>query len=79
MIAGPDTKYMMIWCGKWRPVVCMWTAQNVPTTLALHAAKAVIWCKEPPHNEWVAVAVNPGEVIERFDRDPERRKWDTIC
>lgn len=78
MIARPDTKYQMLWCGKWRPVVRMWDAQNMPTTLALRATKAVLWCKEPPDDGWVAIAVGPGEIVERFDRDPKKREWETI-
>ena len=75
MIAGPDTKYMMIWCGKWRAVVYMYDAQNGPTTLVLRAAKVVLYVTE---DYWIATYVNPGEIIERLDRDPKRRDWEMI-
>lgn len=78
MIAGPDTKYMMMWCGKWRPVVQMMDGQNAPTTLALRASKVVLWCNELPDNGWVAVAVSSGEIVERFDRDPKLRDWEPL-
>ena len=75
MIEGPDTKYMMLWCGKWRAVVYMYDAQNTPTTLALRAAKVVLYVTE---NYWIATYANRGEVIERFDRDPKKRQWEMI-
>ena len=75
MIAGPDSKYMMQWAGKWRAVVNMFDHRNIPTTLALHTAKAVLYISP---DEWVAVAVSPGEIVERFDRDPKLRTWDHL-
>lgn len=77
MSRRPDTKYQMMWCGKWRPVLRMYDSNNTPTTLALRATKAVLWCDEPPDNGWVATLVYPGEIVERFDRDPNKREWDT--
>lgn len=75
---GPDSKYMMLWCGKWRPVIRMLDHQNLPTTLALRATKAVLWCNEPPDNGYVPVLVSPGEIVERFDRDPNAMRWDVL-
>lgn len=77
MINGPDTKYMMQWCGKWRPVTHMYDAQNIPTTLAMRAAKCVLWCNEAPDYGFVGTACYPGEIVERTDRSPKRGKWDT--
>lgn len=74
MIAGPDTKYMMQWRGEWRGVVNMWDFHNVPTTLAMRAVKAVLYVSP---SYWVATLVNPGEIVERYDRDPKQRQWDT--
>lgn len=72
---GPDTKYMMFWCGKWRPVMHMYDARNIPTTLAIRASKCVLWCDEPPDNGYVGTVCNPGEIIERTDRAPGAGKW----
>jgi hypothetical protein len=76
---GPDTRYMMQWCGKWRPVLNMIDANSVPTTLVLRATRAVLWCDDPPTaNGWVAVVCHPGEIAERFDRDLKKRQWDAL-
>lgn len=69
---------MMQWAGKWRPVIHMFDAQNIPTTLAQRAAKCVLWCNEPPDNGFVPLTCSPGEIVERFDRDPDAREWDYI-
>jgi hypothetical protein len=75
MTTGPDSKYMMQWAGEWHAVVDMFDHRNVPTTLALHAAKAVLYISP---DEWVAVAVVPGEIVERSDRDPRLRTWESL-
>lgn len=75
---GPDTKYRMLWCGKWRPVLHMYDANNIETTLAMRASKAVLWCKEPPDSGFIATIVSPGDIVERFDRDPSAREWDEM-
>lgn len=75
MTIGPDSKYMMQWAGEWRAVVNMFDHRNIPTTLALHTAKAVLYISP---DEWVAVAVAPGDVVERSDRDPKLRLWDHL-
>lgn len=74
-IEGPDTRYMMQWKGAWRPVTNMFDHQSDPTTLAMRAAKAVLYI-EPGH--WVACLVSPGEIVERDDRDPNLRDWEYI-
>ncbi len=73
--AGPDTRYMMQWRGKWRPVVNMFDAQNVPTTLAMRCVKAVLFVS---FDYWVATLVAPGEIVERYNRDPRAQRWDMI-
>ena len=75
MTLGPDSKYAMQWDGEWRAVVNMFDHMNVPTTLALHAAKAVLYISP---DEWVACGVTPGDIVERFDRDPKLRVWDHL-
>jgi hypothetical protein len=74
-VAGPDTRYQMLWHGAWRPVVNMLDTNNVPTTLTIRCAKAVLFVGL---DYWVAVAVSPGDIVERFDRDPKRRRWETV-
>lgn len=77
MSIWPDTKYQMMWRGKWRPVLAMFDANNVPTTLAQRAAKVALWWTDA--QGWVAVVVShPGEIVERFDRDPNLRVWDDL-
>jgi hypothetical protein len=75
MIVGPDTKYMMQWGGEWRAVTHMLDVNNMPTTLAMRAAKVVLFVSE---SEWIATAVYPGEIVERTDREPGRRPWDYV-
>lgn len=78
-MTGPDTKYQMQWGGAWRPVVQMVDYNNTPTTLAMRAVKAVLWCHEPPDcGCYVPTVVSPGDLVERFDRDPNEREWDFI-
>jgi hypothetical protein len=77
-MTGPDTKYMMQWCGKWRPVIHMYDAKKVQTTLATRAAIAVLWCNEPPDYGYVPLAVNPGDIVERPGRDPSKLAWEYI-
>jgi hypothetical protein len=74
-MSKPDTKYQILWRGEWRPVVHMYDAHNQPTTLVLRAAKAVLWVTD---TYWVATYVNPGEITERFDRDPKLRVWEYV-
>lgn len=71
----PDTKYQLFWRGAWRPVVSMFDANNVPTTLALRCAKAVLFVAL---DYWVAVSTSPGDIVERDDRDPVKRRWETV-
>jgi hypothetical protein len=66
---------MMQWRGAWRPVTNMWDQNNIPTTMAVRAVKVVLFLTK---GEWVACAVAPGEVVERFDRDPNARVWEYI-
>ncbi len=75
MIAGPDTKYMMQWGGQWRAVTNMFDHQNIATTLAIRAVKAVLFVAQ---DCWVVTLVAPGEIVERLDRDPKARQWDVI-
>ena len=70
---GPDTRYMMFWRGAWRPVVHMLAANNAQTFNVMQAGKAVLYVAEA--FGWVAVSINPGDLIERVDRDPARREW----
>ena len=78
MTKRPDTRYQMMWCGKWRPVLRMWDGNGTPTTLALRAVKLVLWCDEPPDFGYVATLANPGEIVERFDRDQKAREWEYV-
>jgi hypothetical protein len=71
----PDSKYMMQWQGEWRAVTNMFDHMNVPTTLSIRAAKAVLYVND---DCWIAVSVSPGEIVERFDRDPKLRSWDPL-
>jgi hypothetical protein len=75
MISGPDTKYMMQWGGEWRPVTNMFDHMNMPTTMAMRAVKAVLYVSD---DVWIAVAVSPGEIIERAERDPKLRQWEAL-
>lgn len=72
---GPDTKYQMMWRNEWRPVTNMWDIFNDPTTLAARCVKAVLYIND---DEWVVLLTSPGEIIERFDRDPYLREWETL-
>ena len=78
MIAGPDSKYMMQWCGRWRPVLNMYDGNNTPTTNVLRVTKVVLWCNEPPDYGFVGCIASPGDLVERMDRNPNARKWDFI-
>jgi hypothetical protein len=75
VINGPDTKYMMMWGGEWRAVTHMIDYNNIPTTLAMRATRAVLFISEA---EWQAAAVAPGEIVERTGRDPNKRPWEYI-
>lgn len=75
VLSGPDSKYMMQFLGEWRAVTNMFDAANNDTTNALRAAKAVLFVSK---DQWVAIAVNPGDIVERFDRDPDARTWESI-
>ena len=72
---GPDTKYKMMWRGDWRAVTNMLDSSNNETTLVLHATKAVLFVAK---GQWVAVVVNPGEIVTRTDRDPKNREWEYV-
>lgn len=74
-VDGPDSKYAMQWRGEWRAVVNMFDHGNVATTSANRCAKAVLYVAE---DYWVACAVVPGDLVERFDRQPDVREWDYI-
>ena len=75
-VIGPDTKYMLQWKGEWRPVLGMLMMDGTPTTLAMRAYKAVLYIEGADY--MVRTAVSPGEIMERYDRDPEKREWDYI-
>lgn len=70
-----------MWRGEWRPVIAMIDSNNHPTTLVSRAIKVVLHVEAErwmsPHYH-VAILVNPGEVVERFDRDPSARVWEYI-
>lgn len=68
----PDTKYRMMWGGAWRPVTYMIGQGKDQTHNVLHATRAVLFVSE---DTWIATTVNPGDIIERFDRDPDARNW----
>jgi hypothetical protein len=70
-----DTKYKMMFAGEWRAVTNMFDGANNETTLAIRAVKVVLHIDD---DRWAAVAVSPGDLIERFDRNPDDRAWD-IC
>lgn len=74
-LPGPDTRYMMLWKGEWRPVVNMFDASNRQIEDALRVVKAVLYVR-PAH--WVATLAAPGEIIERTDRDPNARQWEYV-
>ena len=68
----PKTKYRMLWAGAWRPVERMIDANNAPTTLALRAAKAVLYMA---HAHYIAVAVHhPADLLE--DADYRTSEWE---
>lgn len=73
--AGPDSKYIMMWRGAWRPVMNLFDHNSAPTTDALRAAKVVLFVN-PDH--WVATLVNPGDLILRPGRDPNETDWEYI-
>lgn len=70
-----DSKYKMMWRSEWRPVVEMYDGNNIPTTLALRAVKAVLFVT-PTY--WVSTYVHPGEIVARFNRDPNAVDWEYI-
>lgn len=75
-IVGPDTKYMMQWQGAWRPVTNLFDGRGVETTFASRATAAVLFLTL---DYWVTcLIVNPGDLVERGDRDPNARTWDYI-
>ena len=70
----PDTKYRMLWCGKWRPVLHMYDAGNTPTTLPGRAAKVVLYTGTSNDEEYVAVACGPADITETPGHVTQ--KWD---
>lgn len=72
---GPDTRYMMMWKGAWRPVTNMFDQRKVETNIAATAVIAVLFVKP---DYWVTTVVNSADLIERVDRDPKVRVWDYI-
>jgi hypothetical protein len=75
MIVGPDSKYMMQWSGEWRAVTNLFDHNGNPTIWAMRAAKAVLFVAD---GYWVSCVVQPGDLIERLDRDPNIRDWDYV-
>lgn len=51
----------------------MLMANNAQTFNVMQAGKAVLYVAEA--FGWVAVSINPGDLIERVDRDPAKREW----
>ncbi len=74
-IVGPDTRYMMQWRGEWRPVIAMADRQGTPTTLVIQAAIALLYLNP---TQRASCHVNVGDIVERFDRDPDVRPWEYI-
>ena len=72
---GPDSRYIMLWRGAWRPVMNILDANNIERTDARYVAKAVLWVE---HGYWVATLAGPADLIERPNRDPNEREWETI-
>lgn len=72
---GPDSRYMMLYGGKWRAVTNMFDGAKRVTTNATQATAAVLFISV---SEWVAVAVHPGEIVLRMVRDQNAQDWVTI-
>jgi len=73
-VDGPDSRYMMQWQGEWRAVIFMLDQTNTPTTLAIRATKALLYLSP---TRGAACLVTPGDLVERFDRNPNDRVWET--
>jgi len=71
--APPKMKYRMFWRGEWRPVMRMYDAQNKPTTLALRAAKAILYLTP---TTGAIVAAGPADILENADY--RTSDWDTV-
>jgi len=74
-VPGPDSRYIMLWHGAWRPVMNIFDAGNIERTDARYAAKAVLWI-DPGY--WVATLASPADLIERSNRDPAEREWEIL-
>lgn len=74
-VEGPDSKYVMMWRGAWRPVVNMIDHVGADTTLVNRATRVVLYVRQ---DYWVAAVVNPGDLVQRTDRNPSARVWEYI-
>lgn len=60
----PDTKYQMLWCGRWRPVINMFDMSNTPTTMPGRAAKVVLFVGE---DDVIVTGCGPADIMTRSD------------
>lgn len=62
----PKTRYQMLWGGQWRPVMSMYDAGNVPTTVPGRAAKAVLYAETASgEGQMVVVGTGPADIMAR--------------
>ena len=64
----PKTPYRMLWSGQWRPVLEMYDANNIPTTLPVRAAKVVLfaWAADG-EGQMVVTSCGPADVLTNHD------------
>lgn len=72
---GPDSRYIMLYMGAWRPVTNIFDAGGIERIDARYVAKVVLWIDD---DCWVATLAGPADLIERDSRDPSEREWDMI-
>ena len=61
----PKTKYQMLWCGQWRPVLHMYDMGNTPTTMPGRAAKVVLFAgTSDGEEEIVVVGCGPADIFQ---------------
>lgn len=75
----PDTRYQMLYAGRWRPVISMYDGKDETTNVS-HATAAILYIADPllRAGEHQAVRVIQGDIHRRDHRAPHPRDWDVI-
>lgn len=59
----PKTKYRMMWGGSWRPVLQMFDAGHVETTLPLRAVQTILYAEKGGEGSLVVTACGPADIL----------------